>query len=207
MPLPPDLRRTWHFGSASDRVAHLAMRDSGADLLIADLEDFTPPPRREKARELLPALLADWRTAGRVTAVRINQLDAEGPQDLAAAMRGQPDVIAYPMASSAAQMRDLDRAITSWEDTLGIAAGRTEILPVCETALGVTLSSAAASTKLPSRALASKALSAFSGGSLRGMGVFRRQRFSFSTRHNRRPQYSYTNSVRMSAPSAHGLID
>src|SRR5690242_15273212 len=39
----------------------------------------------------------------------------------------------------------------------------------CEMALGVTLSSAAARTKLPSRALASKALSAFRGGSLRDM--------------------------------------
>ena len=37
----------------------------------------------------------------------------------------------------------------------------------CETALAVTFSSAAARTKLPSRALASKALSALSGGSLR----------------------------------------
>src|SRR5437868_4368754 len=65
----------------------------------------------------------------------------------------------------------------------------------CETALGVTLSSAAARTKLPSRALASKALSAFRGGSLRDMGVFRRRRFSFSTRRGRWVQDSYTNSV------------
>src|SRR5512135_3139414 len=65
----------------------------------------------------------------------------------------------------------------------------------CETALGVTLSSAAARTKLPSRALASKALSAFRGGSLRDMGVFRRRRFSFSTRRHRCLQYSPKNSV------------
>jgi hypothetical protein len=37
----------------------------------------------------------------------------------------------------------------------------------CEMALGVTLSSAAASTKLPRRALASNALRALSGGILR----------------------------------------
>src|SRR6185437_6974207 len=64
----------------------------------------------------------------------------------------------------------------------------------CETALGVTLSSAAARTKLPKRALASKAFSAFRGGSLRDIVVFRRRRFSFSTRRRRESQYSHINS-------------
>lgn len=52
-------------------------------------------------------------------------------------MQAHPDVIAYPMASSAAQMKALDQAITQWESQLGFPTGRTEILPVCETALGV----------------------------------------------------------------------
>src|SRR5215470_7797911 len=42
-------------------------------------------------------------------------------------------------------------------------------LTCCSTAFGVTCSSAAARAKLPSRALASKALSAFSGGNFRAM--------------------------------------
>jgi citrate lyase subunit beta/citryl-CoA lyase len=41
------------------------------------------------------------------------------------------------MAASAAQMRALDEALTHWEGVVGIASGSTEILPVCETALGV----------------------------------------------------------------------
>jgi citrate lyase subunit beta/citryl-CoA lyase len=40
-------------------------------------------------------------------------------------------------AAHADQMRALDEAITGWEHRLGIAPGATEILPVCETALGV----------------------------------------------------------------------
>jgi citrate lyase subunit beta / citryl-CoA lyase len=69
--------------------------------------------------------------------VRINQLDGDGTADLAAAMATRPDVIALPMAERAAQVAVLDDAIAHWEATLGIAHGTTEILPVCETALGV----------------------------------------------------------------------
>jgi len=132
-----DLLRTWLFGGGADAEVHDAMTASGADALIVDLEDFTPPPRRDEARGALPALLERWRAAGRTTVVRINQLDADGHADLAAAMPCRPDVIACPMAESAAQMRALDEAIAHRERTLGIAIGSTALLPVCETALGV----------------------------------------------------------------------
>ena len=138
MPLAePDLKRTWLFGPGADAHAHVAMLDSGADALIVDLEDFTPPSRRDEARRGVAALLQRWRAAGRIAAVRINALDADGPLDLEAAMPARPDVVAYPMASSAAQMQALDRALADWEHTLGIEPGTTAILPVCETALGV----------------------------------------------------------------------
>src|SRR5438034_1141738 len=113
--MDPDLIRTWLFGPGADVSAHDAMQRSGADALIVDLEDFTPPARREEARRGLGNLLQRWRDAGRVTAVRINALDCDGPTDLAAAMPAHPDVIAYPMATSAAQMRDLHSALDHWE--------------------------------------------------------------------------------------------
>jgi citrate lyase subunit beta/citryl-CoA lyase len=138
MPLAaPDLRRTWLIGPGADADAHDAMQRSGADALIVDLEDLTPPARRDEARSGLAVLMQRWRDAGRITVVRINALDADGPTDLAAAMPARPDVVAYPMAASAAQMHALHAALTHWEGVLGIAPGRTEILPVCETALGV----------------------------------------------------------------------
>ncbi|MGH6608779.1 MAG: HpcH/HpaI aldolase/citrate lyase family protein [Burkholderiaceae bacterium] len=138
MPPPaPDLRRTWLFGPGADADAHEAMRTSGADALIVDLEDFTPPARRDEARHTLVRLLQRWRDAGRITVVRINALDGDGPADLAAAMPGRPDIISYPMASSAAQMRALHEAISNWEAKFDVPIGTTEILPVCETALGV----------------------------------------------------------------------
>lgn len=137
MRLDPDLRRTWLFGPGADAGAHDAMQASGADVLIVDLEDFTPPERKEEARRGLAALVRRWRDAGRIAAVRINALDADGLVDLTAAMPALPDIVAYPMATSAEQMHALGTAIARWENELGIAPGTTEILPVCETALGV----------------------------------------------------------------------
>lgn len=132
-----DLLRTWLFGPGADAGAHAQMLASGADALIVDLEDFTPPPLRDTARQGLPDLIRAWRQAGRTSAIRINALEADGTADLAAAMPTQPDVIAYPMAELPTQITALDAAIGAWEMRLGIAAGSTAILPVCETALGV----------------------------------------------------------------------
>ncbi|HEU5296721.1 MAG TPA: CoA ester lyase [Burkholderiaceae bacterium] len=134
----PDLRRTWLFGPGADPAVHDAMVASGADVLIVDLEDFTPAPRRAEARHRLAAVAARCRERGALFAVRVNQLDhADGHADLAAAMAARPDVIACPMAERPPQMRELDAAIATWEGTLGIEPGSTELLPVCETALGV----------------------------------------------------------------------
>lgn len=135
--LDPDLRRTWLFGPGADAGAHADMLASGADALISDLEDFTPPARRSEARSALAAFVRGCRERGCVAAVRINALEADGMIDLAAAMATHPDAILYPMAERAAQMHALDAAITHWEGMLGIERGRTEIVPVCETALGV----------------------------------------------------------------------
>jgi citrate lyase subunit beta / citryl-CoA lyase len=135
--IDPDLRRTWIFGPGADRAAQDAMLDSGADALIVDLEDFTPPEKRGEAREALGCYVHECRNRRRLAAIRINALEADGMTDLAAAMATQPDVIAYPMADSAAQMHALHAAMTHWEGVLGFAEGGTEILPVCETSLGV----------------------------------------------------------------------
>lgn len=135
--LDPDLRRTWLFGPGADRTAHDAMLASGADALIVDLEDFTPSQLRGKARDMLANFVKGCRECGRLAAVRVNALETDGMLDLAAAMRAQPDVIAYPMADRPAQMHALHSAITHWEGLLGFPPNSTEILPVCETALGV----------------------------------------------------------------------
>lgn len=134
---PPGMRRTWLFGAGADTANHAAMAQSGADVLIQDLEDFTPPERRPEARALAPALYTSWRQAGALVCVRINSLDDCGHLDLQQVMPARPDIVAYPKAATAQHIRALDAAITALESALGLELGATEILPVCETALGV----------------------------------------------------------------------
>jgi citrate lyase subunit beta / citryl-CoA lyase len=133
----PELRRTWLFGAGADCAMHDAMGASGADVLIHDLEDYTPPERRAEARALAPALYQRWRESGVLVCVRINPLESVGYIDLKSVMHARPDIVAYPKAANAFQIRALDVAITTHEAALGIERGATEILPVCETALGV----------------------------------------------------------------------
>jgi len=133
----PPSRRTWLFGAGADTSMHDAMAASGADVLIHDLEDYTPPERRAEARALAPSLYQRWRAAGALVCVRINPLESVGYIALQAVMQARPDIVAYPKASGAFHIRALDVAITTHEAALGIERGATEILPVCETALGV----------------------------------------------------------------------
>lgn len=158
--IEPDLRRTWLFGPGADAAAHKEMFASDADALILDLEDFTPPPRRGEARAMLPDFVRGCRKDGKVAAIRINVLGSEGMMDLTAAMQTNPDALVYPMADRPAQMHALDAAITRSEGVLGIETGSTEIVPVCETALGVVevRSITAASARIRCAILGSKDL-------------------------------------------------
>ena len=133
----PEVRRIWLFGPGDDAAMHEEMANAGADVLIQDLEDFTPPAQRVHARARAPALFQRWRDAGAMVCVRINPLESEGYLDLQAVMPARPDIIAYPKTAGGFQVRALDVAIATHEAALGIERGTIEILPVCETALGV----------------------------------------------------------------------
>lgn len=160
--LDPDLRRTWLFGPGADPAAHELMFGSGADALILDLEDFTPPDRRDEARDNMPGFVARCRKLGLMAAIRINQLEKDGSHDLEAAMKTRPDAIVYPMAEHPQQIQALNAAITDGEAASNIEQGGTEIVPVCETALGVVnvRSMAAASGRIFCAILGSEDLAA-----------------------------------------------
>jgi citrate lyase subunit beta/citryl-CoA lyase len=133
----PSHRLVWLFCAGASQAAHDATVASGAQILIQDLEDFTPPALREQARAMVPGLFHAARAVGMMVCVRINLLDQEGLVDLAAVMPHRPDVIAYPKAERAIDMAALSEHIGRLELANGIPLGSTEILPVCETALGV----------------------------------------------------------------------
>ncbi|MDW3205230.1 MAG: CoA ester lyase [Alphaproteobacteria bacterium] len=134
MPLrPPRLRRTWLFTGGADRTMQLGAGQSGADVVILELEDFTRPAQRPAARALAAGLFPAWRAAGAVAAVRVNPLSGDGMDDLRAVLPAGPDVIMLPKVDGPERIRELAEAVD------GIAGTRAEVelVPNVELARGL----------------------------------------------------------------------
>jgi len=180
--IPSRLCRSWLFVPGADEPALAAAAASGADVLIQELEDFTPPARRAQARMLAPGVFAAWRTAGAVVAVRVNPLDGDGIDDLAAVMRGAPDIVALPKVAEPDQVRWLDSEVARFERDCGIAIGSTRLLPNIEFARGLVQAVAIArsSPRVDACLLASEDLAADLGAERGRDGIelaYARQRF------------------------------
>ncbi len=174
--------RSWLFVPGGDDDALAAAPSSGADVLIQELEDFTPPQRRAHARAAAPGVFRAWRAAGAVAAVRVNPLDGDGRDDLAAAMRGAPDVVALPKVADPADVARLDAEVTRLERELRLPLGSTRLLPNIEFARGLvqTMAIAAASPRVQACLLASEDLAADLGAERARDGAelaYARQRF------------------------------
>jgi citrate lyase subunit beta / citryl-CoA lyase len=179
---PAQLCRSWLFlEGANEAVLHRAAA-SGADVLIQELEDFTPPALRPAARSLAPDLYRSWRDAGAVVAVRVNPLELDGMDDLAAVMRGAPDIVALPKVAEPHHVVRLDEAVTRFERDYGIPLGSTALLPNIEFARGLvqTAAIAKASPRTTACLLASEDLAADLGAERGQDGIelaYSRQRF------------------------------
>ena len=176
------LRRSYLFLPGADATALAAGPASGADVLIQELEDFTPLQRLPEAHALALPTIEAWRRAGVVTAVRVNPLDKGGAEDLAAVMRARPDIVALPKVAMPGHIAALDDAIGRLEREYGIAPGTTEIMPNIESAHGLihTYAIAKASPRVSACLLASEDMTADLGAERSREGVelaYARQRF------------------------------
>jgi len=179
---PTPLCRSWLFLEGANEAVLRTAPASGADVLIQELEDFTPPHLRVAARALAGELYPAWREAGVVVAVRVNPLDGDGMDDLAAVMRGRPDIVALPKVAEPSHIVHLDEAVTRFERDYGIAEGSTALLPNIEFACGLvqTGAVAAASKRVSACLLASEDLAADLGAERAPDGAelsYCRQRF------------------------------
>jgi len=118
------MRRSWLFVPGADEHAHAAAARSGADVIILELEDFTPPELRPRARALAARAFAAWRAAGALAAVRVNPLEGDGHADLRGVLPAKPDVVLMSKVESAAQAQALAAAVP----------GSTELVPNIESA-------------------------------------------------------------------------
>ena len=179
---PAQLCRSWLFLEGANEDVLRRAATSGADVLIQELEDFTPPASRSVARALAPDLYRSWREAGAVVAVRVNPLEQDGMDDLAAVMRGGPDIVALPKVAEPQHVVRLDEAVTRFERDYGIPAGSTALLPNVEYARGLvqTVAIAKASPRTTACLLAAEDLAADLGAERGQDGIelaYCRQRF------------------------------
>ncbi|HUQ75804.1 MAG TPA: CoA ester lyase [Burkholderiales bacterium] len=119
------MRRTWLFVPGADEAAHAAAARSGADVIVLELEDFTPPQMRERARELSGRAFERWRKAGALAGVRVNPFETCGAEDLAGIAR--PDILMMSKVDSPQQVRRLEEA----------APANIELVPNVESAAGL----------------------------------------------------------------------
>jgi citrate lyase subunit beta/citryl-CoA lyase len=180
---PLYLCRSWLFVEGGDENALLAVAPaSGADVLVQELEDFTPPELRGEARAIAPEAFRRWREVGVVAAVRVNPLESGGMEDLAAVMRGAPDIVALPKVADAAQIVLLAQAVSRCEREYGLAEGSTVLLPNIELARGLvqTAAIARASPRVKACLIAAEDLAADLGAERGADGIelaYSRQRF------------------------------
>jgi len=136
---PSNPRRSWLFLAlaGADRDALRQGAESGADVLIQELETFTPPALRPQARHLTKEILPIWHAAGSLTSVRINPLDDGGLEDLDSVMSARPDIIMMSLVSTPQQVAELDKAVHHFEIRYDIEPGSTELVPNIESARGL----------------------------------------------------------------------
>jgi len=171
------MKRSWLFVPGADAAAHAAAAGSGADVIILELEDFTPPALRPRARALAARAFDAWRRAGATAAVRVNPLEGDGRTDLESVLPGKPDVVLMPKVVSARQVEALEQA----------TGGAFALVPNVETAAGlVNLASILkASPKVVAALLASEDLVADLGTNRSRTGeelAYARQRFLLECR-------------------------
>jgi len=119
------MRRTWLFVPGADEAAHAAAARSGADIVILELEDFTPPELRPRARQLSARAFDLWRKAGAIAGVRVNPFETCGAEDLAGIAK--PDVLMMSKVDSSEQVLRLEAA----------APQGVELVPNIESARGL----------------------------------------------------------------------
>lgn len=125
--MKPKPRRSWLFVAGADEASHQAAGRSGADVIILELEDFTPPELRPKARALAGHVLDGWRARRAVAGVRINPLETCGSEDLIGVLAGRPDFVMMSKVDSPEQVKALAAA----------TGGTIDLVPNIESAKGL----------------------------------------------------------------------
>jgi len=110
----------------------------GADAIIFDLEDAVSPQEKDSARILVRNAIRYMDFKNQETVVRINSVDTPyWKEDLNIIISEKPDIILLPKANTAEDVLIVDKYMAEVEAKNGIESGKTALMPLIETALGV----------------------------------------------------------------------
>ncbi len=127
--------RSWLFVPGDKPEMMAKAFASGADAVIADLEDAVLPQNKAHARKMVAELAKDPKPPSAQMWVRINPLrtpfqSEEALRDLAAVVLLGPIGIVLPKAESALAVVQLDHYLSALEAATGRPIGATKILPI-----------------------------------------------------------------------------
>jgi citrate lyase subunit beta/citryl-CoA lyase len=118
-------------GDSERKLAKAA--ESGADVLILDLEDSVSGPRAEIARGMVLDYLVARPRSGRTQQVWIRPKPVQDPEslhDLARVVAGSPDAVLLPKVRSGADVMTLERYLSILEVRDGVEGGPIQIVPL-----------------------------------------------------------------------------
>ena len=126
-------------GDRPDRIPKAAA--AGADAVAVDLEDAVAATRKEQARRDAAAALAQLPAHGPAVAVRINAVDsglADADVDALSDVLGRIALVIVPMCADVDTVRAASALLDHAEGRAGLDRGATGLVPLVETAAGVT---------------------------------------------------------------------
>ena len=134
------LRRSLFFVPGAEPRKLEKARSCGADTLLLDLEDSVAPAEKERARELVAALLRDGGFGASEPAVRVNPPGTPYfDDDLAAVVEAGARAVMLPKAETAAGLSRVAKRLDELEGPEREGSGREplRLLALVETALGI----------------------------------------------------------------------
>jgi citrate lyase subunit beta / citryl-CoA lyase len=136
----PRVIRSLVFVPAHDENAILRAAEMGADAVGLDLEDLTPGPAKEHARNIFPSMAREMASRGVVVMARTNGFDGGMCEaDIDAIVCPELHCLNIPKAESADAVARFCALVEKAEVAHGLLPGSTWVRPVVETARGIRL--------------------------------------------------------------------
>ncbi|GAA5433840.1 HpcH/HpaI aldolase/citrate lyase family protein [Haloarcula japonica] len=128
------VRRSMLYCPGDEREMMEKAVDSGADVVIFDLEDAVAPAARDEARRAVRETIEALENPAQSISVRINPLDRDGSKDVDAVIRDAetlPDSVVLPKVESS----EMVAALT--DHLADVGAESVDVIPLIETAAGL----------------------------------------------------------------------